>query len=138
MGAIKIDLDTKDIPWMAFGHRIAFIERHLELSISEVQVHDTNKGYHIYLYFEKEIPDMAIVAIQAILGSDWRRETYNARRVTNGTPAWNVLFIKKSKDGKVISEEKFNQAITDALLFEINSEMMSWEGISAIESINAI
>lgn len=67
-------------------------------------MHETARGRHIELRFRGTYPPLAIVAIQAILNSDWRREAFNLlRALTLGSAPefwrqegrWNTLYSEK-------------------------------------------
>jgi hypothetical protein len=40
----------------------------------------SGKGFHVVVILNKRMSFMRIVALQAILGSDWKRELFNSRR----------------------------------------------------------
>lgn len=63
---------------------------------------DSGRGQHVYFQIKPAIPASAMVAVQAILGSDPKRETFNLMRALclDGAPdfwreRWNVLYSKK-------------------------------------------
>lgn len=67
-------------------------------------MHETARGRHVELRFRKEYPPLAVVAIQAILGSDARREIFNLLRalMLGDAPEfwrqegrWNTLYAEK-------------------------------------------
>lgn len=65
----------------------------------------SGKGFHVLIETEKDISDLEIVAIQAIIGSDYKRETFNLNRVRQGeTKYWNLLF--SSSADKTVYENK--------------------------------
>lgn len=61
----------------------------------------TKHGYHIIVKWDREWSDYQILALQSILGSDYRREALNLFRLDNSpqTPAakqrWNILYERK-------------------------------------------
>jgi hypothetical protein len=82
------------------------------LQITKVDARSTHHGCHIRLYNKTLIPDVELNFVQAILGSDFRRECLNLRRLVelNDQNPTNVLFYEKHKvrpDGyDLISREK--------------------------------
>jgi hypothetical protein len=73
----------------------------------------THDGIHASIEVEETLTATAIVALQAILGSDWKRETYNLMRALVvdqapdfWQPRWNVLYSAKLEGGgSVLNEE---------------------------------
>lgn len=59
----------------------------------------TKRGWHLVVDFRDCLPALAMVAAQAILGSDFRRESLNLMRALSVNPArekyFNILFDKK-------------------------------------------
>jgi len=49
----------------------------------------------VKLYLKRKLSDLEIVLLQALCGSDWKREAFNYMRVLSGIENWNVLFVKK-------------------------------------------
>lgn len=106
--SLCIDLDTPIFPndWL---DRFAWCCRCWRWRPSSVRVDRTARGFHIVadvIVREGKMPDMAIVAAQAILGSDARREAFNllrAMHVSLGTvppfwrSRWNVLYERHSR-----------------------------------------
>jgi hypothetical protein len=62
-----------------------------------------NIHMEIHLYCNRRLKPMEIVALQAILGSDWRREAFNFVRAIHVKDTavfqerYNILFTKKVK-----------------------------------------
>lgn len=92
------------------------------LQITKVNARSTHHGCHIRLYNKTPIPDVELNFIQAILGSDFRRECLNLRRLVelNDQNPTNVLFYEKHKarpDGyDVISREKPARRLTRQII----------------------
>ena len=95
---VKVDidglLDSTERLWWTF--------RMLRWPVVWTSVRRTRRGWHIEVAINRKIHPWRIIAAQAILGSDYRRETFNLRRTArwSGLPAvardhWNVLFIRK-------------------------------------------
>lgn len=62
----------------------------------------SGKGLHVIVYLRDWLPAFQVVVLQAILGSDWKRETFNLVRVRNlrrtrafWRQRWNVLYSWK-------------------------------------------
>jgi hypothetical protein len=58
----------------------------------------TRRGWHVEIGLNKRIGPLEIVALQAVLGSDPRRECLNLMRVMNGGAVdrrWNILYSRK-------------------------------------------
>jgi len=88
-----------------FTNKIKFVEDILKIFVEEVEVFETKKGIHVYVYAssERKISDEEIVVIQLALGSDYKREIFNwSRVISNPKPKhWNVLFKSKEKITKL-------------------------------------
>jgi len=88
-----------------FINKLKFVEDILKVFVEEVEVFETKKGIHIYVYAssERKISDEEIVVIQLALGSDYKREIFNwSRVISNPKPKhWNVLFKSKEKITKL-------------------------------------
>jgi hypothetical protein len=59
-------------------------------------------GWHVELLIAGRIHPWRVVAAQILLGSDWKRETFNLARLAQwsrlspaGRRHWNVLFTRK-------------------------------------------
>jgi hypothetical protein len=60
----------------------------------------TRHGWHLVVALSRPLPALAVVACQAIIGSDYRRESLNLMRCLSRPSAareryWNILFDKK-------------------------------------------
>jgi hypothetical protein len=102
--AIRILVDYDDEPVADFWDRLACVTRALHARVEYVSVErSTNGGYHYTVSMRvHKLPLPAIVAIQAILGSDPYREAHNLRRALCADSVdpdvrhlWNVLFEVK-------------------------------------------
>jgi hypothetical protein len=93
--------------------RIKFIRIFTPFKIYRIQVRETARGFHVYLWVDGQHPTPAeAVLVQMALGSDYRREIFNYRRVwPNKHPErWNILFkAKYDNEGNLISEEKLSE-----------------------------
>ena len=97
MTTIKLDYDVPEAPpigWWMF--------RALNLTVQLARWDRTANGWHVLIWVKEELEPTEIVALQAILGSDPRREAFNLMRVRSleDVPEWwrgkwNVLFERK-------------------------------------------
>src|SRR5579872_1786570 len=91
------DYDTARRPPLA---SIWVLARLCGLSIRWVRFDRTRHGWHTVVQLSRRINPLAIVAAQAILGSDYRRESLNLMRCLSRPSRarecyWNILFDKK-------------------------------------------
>ena len=78
--------------------RIWAVARMLRIRPLMVELARTRRGWHVVIEWNREFAPIETVALQAILGSDAFRETYNLVRVLGGQPGgnrWNLLFKEK-------------------------------------------
>jgi hypothetical protein len=105
MTAIKCDFDG--VMPRAFIQRVAFVCRVLRCSVLYLEVHRTRRGHHVVIHVNRRLSFMRTVLIQALLGSDWKRETFNSRRASawRNVPAFwrnraNVLYNRHYRSVK--------------------------------------
>lgn len=114
MTILKLDIDDKDAlrAGSDLRFRVEFLNNLLNLEIKLEKLMETTNGFHAYLECN-ELSDAAIILVQTLLGSDWKREAFNLQRYSLDFPMdeYNVLFDKKYRMEKdkliLISEEKF-------------------------------
>jgi len=101
----EIMLDYDGSPPGNLLGRIGRLCRFLKVRPGVVQVRRTRRGYHVLFTVRRQLPPLAVVAVQAILGSDAVRESFNLVRalVLDQAPAFwreraNVLYSSKSKE----------------------------------------
>lgn len=101
---LKLDIDHKDkaqavdrIKWV--------LEKLPEIEVERFRVKETENGYHLYIFLSEPILTMYRAFLQAILGSDWKRETLNFKRFLDGEEDYNILFETKYEGNKKVSEE---------------------------------
>lgn len=115
---LKLDFDGSE---KTYRRRIKKMKAVLNiiglLKLTKVKVMQTKKGFHTYLYVQSpkfKIQSMDIVALQSLLCSDWKRESFNFIRVVSSrgnrrllSEGWNVLFESKwkTKLGEPLSKE---------------------------------
>lgn len=75
-----------------FSERLAIVSRVLSLDITGVNYFRSGGGnVHVEVMVGDDLPDLAVVCIQLLLGSDAWRELKNLRRVLGGRRQWNIL-----------------------------------------------
>jgi hypothetical protein len=119
MKTLKLDLDGK-YGLSEFLKRI-WILKYLGLRVVKVLVHDTVNGFHVRLVCDTQIDDIKTVLIQALLGSDYRRELCNLLKIERGSQHWNILFKEKWATDKLgneykVSKETYNKELSDKVL----------------------
>jgi hypothetical protein len=67
------------------------------LAVKTVDVRETSDGYHIRIRVKNTIPSLDLNFLQAILGSDPKRECFGHRRLAEirTMRVWNVLYAYK-------------------------------------------
>ena len=100
MTRIKVDLDGR-LPRDIDG-KINWAMQTLKWPIEWYSFYRTQNGWHLEIETPRRVHIWRVVALQAILGSDYRRETFNLRRTGNwrrlsvfARERANVLFISK-------------------------------------------
>ncbi len=92
LALVKLDLDRKWSPcaWTKWCKRVVVI---MPGPVELVEVRETQHGFHVYLHLRDAMPSaMALVALQAALGSDGVREAFNIRRASQDRDDdWNSL-----------------------------------------------
>lgn len=73
-----VDYDT-DIP-RDFDVRLRAIVAGHRLTVERVGIFRTHRGYHVAIAVRNRIGFTRCVLLQALLGSDWKRELFNSRR----------------------------------------------------------
>ena len=76
------------------------LARTLGSRISYVRYDRTKRGWHAVICFNRSFSPAEIVAVQAVLGSDYKREALNLSRVISctsraGMKRWNLLYRVK-------------------------------------------
>lgn len=95
--------------------KLTFVYKYMGVRVTDIQVFETAKGYHIYLkaVSKEKLRPIDIVVIQLVLGSDYKREAFNWRRVKGNSAVggWNTLYKFKFRGDKMVScEEKTENA----------------------------
>jgi len=116
MKTLKLDLDGK-YGLSTFLDRV-WILKYLGIKVVNVRIHHTMNGFHARLVCDNDIDGVKAAFIQALLGSDYRRELCNLLRIERGSKDWNTLFKQKWKTDKLGSEVLISQEIYDGELSE--------------------
>jgi len=99
---IMLDFDQRQVPRL---RRIFTGLRWLGLGSPKwIRTDRTAHGWHVIVKLRQKLTDGEIIAAQAVLGSDLKRETLNLKRAiaqrTNPQPGWgpriNLLFSEKT------------------------------------------
>lgn len=94
-GLVMCDYDRKNVkPLM----RLWAVSRMMGIHPKFTQLRRTRRGWHMLVQFRETFNALETVALQAILGSDAFRETYNLVRVRSKRARdgrWNLLFRQK-------------------------------------------
>ncbi len=116
---LLVDIDYKPSIEQKFAEEIAkkmnFIDFTFGTVFTRVKCFETGRGLHLIfdVIAHEDFSDMDIIVCQLALGSDYKRELFNYRRIKGKTKVkdWNILFKKKVKrdaDGNIVyvSEER--------------------------------
>jgi len=94
-GVTMCDIDFRKPPSMERVWRLA---RLLGLCPLLVRYDRTKHGWHWIVWWNRKLTPLQTIAIQCVLGSDRKRETFNLARVWGGksrSKRWNLLFREK-------------------------------------------
>ena len=70
----------------------------LKRKVKRVEARRTYHGLHIYLQLKMKLPDLLLTMLQSALGSDFRREALDLRRIIDDTKNdWDLLYLEKWK-----------------------------------------
>ena len=114
---IKLDIDEKDIKNISSATQelkknISFLKEIFGIEFYKSEICKTQHGWHLYLFTDADLSDRDICFFQMFLGSDKRREAFNWKRLNdNATEDWNILFIEKWENGKLIGKEGKRKSI---------------------------
>jgi hypothetical protein len=99
---LLLDFDDPRLDRVAAGERIEMVCRTVGLDVYNYEFTQTARGWHGMVLLCEKVAPAVEVALQAIMGSDWKRETFNLQRalVLAGAPdfwreRWNVLYANK-------------------------------------------
>lgn len=108
---LKLDYDG-ELPMDWIG-RLAWLCQMMRWRVRATWIRRTRNGWHVGVLLTRRPTPLKVIAAQAILGSDWRREAYNLMKWRRRWPVgsvqsqlWNVLFVRKyGKSVIAISDE---------------------------------
>ena len=79
------------------------------LRVQRIDIRKTTHGYHVRIRVKNKIPKRDLNFLQLALGSDYRRECMNLRRIISckQMKSWNVLYaFKFNSRGDITSHER--------------------------------
>lgn len=91
------DIDRKKPPTLERVFRVSHV---VGLGVSWVRIdRSSSERWHLVIRWRRAMSRSQIVALQLLMGSDWRREMFNFYRVLSGIRSrrWNFLFEEKLK-----------------------------------------
>lgn len=92
-----VDIDRKKSPTL---ERIRRVSRVIGVSVDWACIARSSSGrWHLIVRWKERFSDMERIAVQLMLGSDWKREMHGFYRLRSGTKSkrWNFLFSEKLK-----------------------------------------
>ena len=94
MALLKIDIDRniEDFDYLAFNQTVDFVEGMMRIKFDRAFYRSKGGNVHVMLNTDAFLEDLEVLALQAILGSDWKRELHNLCRIRRGQKNWNILF----------------------------------------------
>lgn len=102
MTTVKLDIDQPRVPVLVA--KVGRLARLCGWTVRGLIYTRTRRGWHVEILVRERVPLLAVVAAQAVLGSDRNRETFNLMRAVRcargGVPRFwrervNVLFQRK-------------------------------------------
>lgn len=107
---IKVDWDSKKLKPLKSRLKTVLNKLGTIVKFEQLKLKRTANGYHLYLgiFVPDEYPDnLTTLIFQLLLGSDYKRELYNYKRICKHIQDWNVLFTAKyNGELKKISQEE--------------------------------
>lgn len=119
MKTLMLDLDGKN--GLNVFLRRRWVMKYMGLKTADVRCSHTMNGWHLEIDLDNEIDDVKTIFMQAVLGSDYRREVCNLLRIERGCESWNNLFKRKYKVNELgeliqVSEEKPDPELSEKIL----------------------
>lgn len=98
-----------------------FPKRYKSVPKVPVRVWHTINGWHLEIDLDNEIEDVKAILMQALLGSDYRREMCLLQRIERGCKNWNNLYRQKYKVNELgqrvlVSFERFDKDLSQKVL----------------------
>ena len=94
---ICVDIDYKPFNDDEQAELIFKLHNLMGIKTESIRKYETRRGFHIIIKPTVRFTPLELIAIQAILGSDQRREALNFKRYTDGY-FLNLLFEPKKKE----------------------------------------
>lgn len=89
---VMIDIDS-DASLAIFENNLPLVERRYTVLDKKIMPsRNKAEGKHIRLLFDRDITDHERIALQAVLGSDLRREAYSLLRIVDKQPLPTLFF----------------------------------------------
>ena len=121
MKLIKLDIDGKRIDWRRIRTVLSMFN--LKVIIKNSSLKRTRNGFHLYLDIKSKffVDDLTLCFLQAVMGSDYKREMFNWNRIVYGDDwqkkHWNVLFNQKFyRKGDEIKRVSFETNMPKSIL----------------------
>lgn len=109
---MKLLIDFDGVVPARLTQRVQFVCRAHRVRVTLVEVHRTRHGYHVIIHITRRVSFMRAVLMQALIGSDWKRETFNSRRAIawRDVPAFwrtraNVLYQRHYRRVELMSND---------------------------------
>lgn len=92
MTELRCDFDSRSLPadWFL---RVQALARHQRWRVSSIMLRKSRHGWHVVVACANRLTPVTVIAAQAILGSDWKREVFNlyrAERLGNLPATWRT------------------------------------------------
>jgi hypothetical protein len=91
---IKLDIDGEPVDFHRIKVCVAKLKE-MKMKFIKGEVYKTVHGFHVYIWIMNTVSDTYLPFIQALMGSDWKRELLNFERILKAESDWNVLFQEK-------------------------------------------
>lgn len=107
MNVLLLDFDQRrDVP-RDFWKRLGMVAQFHRVRVLAVGVgpSGSGKGVHVVVILSRQLSFMRVVCLQAILGSDWKRELFNSRRAA----AWRRVPGFWRKRGNVLYSRHYKR-----------------------------
>ena len=110
---IKLDIDNKDLAFKLVD-RWAWVLSNFQdwFKVKGIKIRETSSGFHVYLSIDRLLTAEDVIILQLILGSDYKREIYNLKRLRQLGKWENILFTYKLRfsDSYISQEESTYKA----------------------------
>lgn len=100
MTVIMLDFDGAQLPagWL---DRLGFVARQFGVRVLGIEIDRTRRGWHVMAAVTGNVAPLKLVLMQALCGSDYRRETFNGVRAG------------RLRGVNVFWRDRFNQLFTE-------------------------